>query len=117
MDANWDGLAVGLLAGNSLDVDEVLQPIDGGDFSFTAFVGASNNGDFVVFSDGDAANLRNGENARVRISKPVIATSNPVSHQTAAYYGGDSHHTLCFSLNSLLKGALIIVRRVPEGAP
>jgi hypothetical protein len=38
-------------------VDEVLQSVDGGDFAFTAFVGASHNGDFVVFSDGDAADL------------------------------------------------------------
>jgi len=50
-------LAVGLFAGHSLNVDEVLQSVDGGDFAFTALVGASHNGDFVVFSDGDAADL------------------------------------------------------------
>lgn len=57
MDANGYGLTVGLLAGHSLDVDEVLQSVYGGDFAFTAFVGSSHNSDFVVFSDGDAANL------------------------------------------------------------
>lgn len=30
---------------------------------------------------------------------------------------GWAHRTLCFSLNSLLKGALMIVRRAPEAAP
>jgi len=57
VDADGDGLAVGLLAGDSLDVDEVLQSVNGGDFAFTALVGASHDGDFVVFSDGDAVDI------------------------------------------------------------
>lgn len=57
MDADGHGLTVGLFAGHSLDVDEVLQSVHGRDLAFTALVGASHNGDFVVFSDGDAADL------------------------------------------------------------
>lgn len=57
VDADRDGLAVGLLSGHSLDVDEILETVDGCDFAFPTLVGASHNGDFVVFSDGDAADL------------------------------------------------------------
>ena len=39
-------------------MDEVFQAIDGGDFAFAAFVGASHDGDFVVFADGDGADLK-----------------------------------------------------------
>ena len=38
-------------------MDEKLQSVDSCDLSFTTLVGASHNGDFVVFSDGDAADL------------------------------------------------------------
>jgi hypothetical protein len=50
---NGDGLAVGLLAGDTLDLDEVLEAVDGGDLALTALVGAADNGDFVVFADRD----------------------------------------------------------------
>jgi hypothetical protein len=53
MHAQRDGLAVRLLAGDSLDVDEVLEAVDGGDFAFAALVGAADDGDLVVFADGD----------------------------------------------------------------
>jgi hypothetical protein len=46
-------LAVGLIAGDSLEVDEVFEAVDGGDFAFTAFVGAADDCDFVVFADGN----------------------------------------------------------------
>jgi hypothetical protein len=42
-------------------VDEVFQAVNGGDFAFAAFVGASDNGDFVVFADGDGADLKHAE--------------------------------------------------------
>lgn len=57
VDADGNGLAVGLLAGHSLNVDEELQSVDRCDFALTAFVGASDDSDLVVFSDGNAANL------------------------------------------------------------
>lgn len=36
---------------------DVLEAVDGGDFAGAAFVGAADDGDFVVFADGDAADL------------------------------------------------------------
>ena len=38
-------------------MDEILESVDGGDLAFTTLVGASGNDDFVVLSDGDAADL------------------------------------------------------------
>lgn len=57
VDAQGDGLAVGLVAGDTLDVDNVLETVHGGDLALTALVGATDNGDLVVLSDGDRADL------------------------------------------------------------
>jgi hypothetical protein len=56
-DANGDGLAVGLLAGDALDLDEVLEAVNGGDLALTALVGATDDGDFVILADGDGSDL------------------------------------------------------------
>ena len=48
---------VRLLFRDSLDVDDIFETVHGGDFAFAAFVGATGNGDFVVFADGDGADL------------------------------------------------------------
>lgn len=58
VDADRDGLAVGLLAGDALYVDDILQAVDGDDLALTALVGATGDDDLVVFSYGDCANLR-----------------------------------------------------------
>jgi hypothetical protein len=55
--ANRDRLPIALLAAHALDVDEVLEAVDGGDFAFAALVGAADDGDFVVFADGDGSDL------------------------------------------------------------
>lgn len=57
MDAEGDGGAGGLLADNTLDVDDVLETVDGGDLSLTALVGTANDGDLVILSDWDGADL------------------------------------------------------------
>lgn len=57
MDANGDTLAVGLVAGDALDVHDVLQAVDADDFALAALVGAPDDGDFVVFADGYRADL------------------------------------------------------------
>lgn len=57
VDAEGDGLAGGLLAGDALDVDDVLEAVDGGDLALAALVGATDDGDLVVLADGDGANL------------------------------------------------------------
>lgn len=57
VDAQWDGLAGGLLADDALDVDDVLEAVDGGDLSLTALVGATDNGDLIILADWDGADL------------------------------------------------------------
>lgn len=59
MDAEGDGLTGGLLLDDSLDVDDVLETVDGGDLAFAALVGSSNNEDLIVLSDRDGADLKN----------------------------------------------------------
>lgn len=61
MDADGDALAADLLAGDTLDVDDVLETVDGGDLALTALVGATDDGDLVVLADGDAADLFRGK--------------------------------------------------------
>ena len=56
--AQGNGLAGGLVAGDALDVDNVLEAVDGDDLALTALVGATDDGDLVVLSDGDAADLQ-----------------------------------------------------------
>jgi hypothetical protein len=57
VDADEGGLAVGFLAADSFNVDKVFETVHGGDLALAALVGTSDNGDFVVFSDGDRSNL------------------------------------------------------------
>lgn len=57
MDAEGNGLAGGLVAGDTLDVDDIFETVDGGDLALTALVGATDDGDLVVLADGDAADL------------------------------------------------------------
>lgn len=64
VDAQGNGLAAGLVAGDTLDVDHVLETVDGGDLALTALVGATDNGDLVVLADGDAADLLARKNVR-----------------------------------------------------
>lgn len=59
MDADGDGLTGGLFADHTLDVDDVLETVDGGDLALTALVGSANNGNFVILSDWDGADLKN----------------------------------------------------------
>jgi hypothetical protein len=58
VNANGDGLARGLVLGDSLDVDDVFETVDGGDLSFTALVRASDNEDFVILADRDGSDLQ-----------------------------------------------------------
>ena len=57
---NTDGhaLAVGLLTRDALDVDDVLEAVDGGDLALAALVGATLDDNLVVFADGDRADLQ-----------------------------------------------------------
>lgn len=101
-------LPVRLLARHALDVDYVFEAVDGGDGAFAAFVAAAHDGDFVVFADGDGSHLLGvvgGEKVR----------------DEGGWWGeeegkGGEGRTLCFSRSSLLRGALMMVRRTLEGA-
>lgn len=53
MDPQRDGLPVGFFAHDPLDMDDIFEAVDGGDFATAALVGAADDGDFVVFADGD----------------------------------------------------------------
>ena len=55
--ADRDALAVALLAGDTLDVDDVLEAVDGGDLAFAAFVAATLDDYLVVLADGNCADL------------------------------------------------------------
>jgi hypothetical protein len=70
-------------------VDEVFQPVDGGDFSFTALVGSSDDGDFVVFSDGDAADLlRKLLDSKIQL----LPFPTPGSKDSSGFRTGDLIH-------------------------
>lgn len=58
VDAEGDALAVGLLAVDALNVDDVLETVHRGDLALTALVGTADDGDLVVLADGDAADLQ-----------------------------------------------------------
>jgi len=55
--ADWDRLTVGLLAGDTLDVDDIFQTVDGSDLALTTFVGATGDENLVVLADWDGADL------------------------------------------------------------
>ena len=56
---NPDGhaLTIALLAGDALDVDDVFEAVDGDDLAFAALVGATFDDHFVVFAEGQGADL------------------------------------------------------------
>jgi len=51
-------LTVGLFAGDTLDVNEVLEAVDRGDLALLALVGTTDDGDFVILANGKSADLR-----------------------------------------------------------
>lgn len=58
MDTDGDGLARRLLLDDALDVDDIFETVDGDDLALAALVGASDNGNLIVLSDGDGADLK-----------------------------------------------------------
>lgn len=56
-DADGDALAVGLLAGDTLDVDNVFETVASGDLALTALVAAALDDNLVVLAEGDRADL------------------------------------------------------------
>lgn len=56
-DTDGDGLAVGLLAGDALDVDHILEAVAGGDLALTALVGATLDDNLIVLAERDGADV------------------------------------------------------------
>lgn len=78
-------------------MNDVLETVDGCDLALTTPVNATNDGDFVVLSDWDGADLK----------------------LMSVMLGGFAlwqKLTLYFSRSSLLRGALMIVRLTLDGA-
>ena len=80
-------------------MNDVFETVNRGDFGVAAFVGAAGYGDFVVFADGNRADLGWKYNQRLRAGRNVF-----------------NRPTLYLSRSSLLRGALIMTRRTPDGA-
>lgn len=106
VDAEGDGLAGGLVAGDALDVDDVFEAVDGGDLALGALVGAADNGDLVVLADGDGADLF------TMLAFPSLV----VLAKDALRAKRGPKRTLYFSRSSLERGALMMTRRWLEGA-
>ena len=49
--------SIRLLLRDSLNVNDVFETVDGGDFALAAFVGSADYSDLVVFANGDTADL------------------------------------------------------------
>ena len=96
VDTDGDGGSGRLLLDDTLDVDDVLETVDGSDLALAALVGASDDQDFVILSDWDGADLG-------RLLKRYGI-------------GRRGERTLYLSRSSLLRGALMIVRLTLEGA-
>lgn len=60
VDAQGGRLAGGLVAGDTLDVNDIFETVDGGDLALAALGGASDNHDLVVLANGNAADLNEG---------------------------------------------------------
>jgi len=60
VDTQRHALARHLLARDALDVDDVFQTVDRRDLALLILVCAADDGDLVIFPDGDAADLSFG---------------------------------------------------------
>lgn len=56
-DADGDALTVGLLAGDALDVNHVLETVAGGDLALTALVAATLDDNLVVLAERDGTDV------------------------------------------------------------
>ena len=85
---------------------DVFESVDGCYFAFTSFVRAALDDDFVVFADGESADL----------NRFVVRILKIRGFEKWSCRGGGELRTLCFSRSSLLNEALINVLRTLEGA-
>lgn len=57
VDSDWDRLEIGLLIGNTLDVNDIFETIHRCDLALLALVTSADNGYLIVLADGYASNL------------------------------------------------------------
>jgi hypothetical protein len=100
---------------------DIFETVDAGDFALTTLVGSPNNGYLVVFADWYRANLIETEPGQKNMANlPIVYADfkniEVLCGKGRAVPGDNGAPTLCFSRSSLLKGALMITRRLPEGA-
>jgi hypothetical protein len=69
VDADRDALAGGLVTGDALDVDHVLEAVHRGDLALLVLVDAADDLDLVVLADGDAPDLLGVESATDRAAE------------------------------------------------
>jgi len=111
MNTDLHALPVRLLAHHALDMHHVFEAVDGGDRAFAPFIAAAHDGDFVVFADGDGTDLLWGGGG--------VSRSSGVRGEGKGEWERErwrERRTLCFSRSSLLRGALMMVRRTLDGA-
>jgi len=53
MDSDWHRLSVDLVSGDTLDVDDILETVDGNDLSFTSLVDTADDSNLVVLANWD----------------------------------------------------------------
>jgi hypothetical protein len=61
VDGDGDALAVGLLADDTLDVDNPLETVDGGDLAFPALAASPDHGDLVILANRNGLDLFSSE--------------------------------------------------------
>lgn len=92
VDTEGNGLPRGLLLDDTLDVDDVFETVDGGDLSLGALVGTTNDGDLIILSDWDGADLKkillDFENREIADNLYVRCTSHgvPCSKERSWWY-------------------------------
>lgn len=64
-DGDGNALAVGLVAGDLLDVDDELETVGGGNLTLTALLGSAGDGNVVADTNGDGADLFKADCVRV----------------------------------------------------
>ena len=103
VDADLDGSAVGLFAGEA-DVDDVFAAVHGGNLALAALLAAADNGDLIILADGEGADLATGEKEKKE------------GQNTETKEDIDDRQTLYFLRSSSERAALMITRRTEEGA-
>jgi hypothetical protein len=94
---------VGLVADDSLDVDDPFLSVDSNNLALTSLEVSANNGDLIILADGERTDLKG------RCYKNVIEMDERRWIKEVAYRESEREQrlTLCFSFSSLDRGEAI----------